>query len=262
MFVLSWPFLVYAFGWFGSEKDILGRYLFACAGMLMVAFSAFVTRTFVEKGGYKDVGWNPGHYTWYLIVLLFCIFLWLGPLLVAFLFGKLEWDHHPGRDEVIVVALSLGGFSLLAGFGEEFGWRGYLVPRLLTERKYARYILVVVGFVWGVWHCAVALGPFLKAILETPSDWLSLVGSTLLRCGQMIAASVALSFIFGAVWLKNKSIFLSSFLHGCYIGIRDAVAILAVYPAAFRLVTLACVLVAWFIAYRWLQAYEHEENIV
>ena len=44
VFVLSWPFLIYGFGWFGSREAILTRYLFACTGMLMVAVSAFITR--------------------------------------------------------------------------------------------------------------------------------------------------------------------------------------------------------------------------
>lgn len=255
-FVLSWPFLIYGFGWFDSKEDVLKRYVFSCTGMLMVALSAFITRTFVERRGFRDAGWNLGHLKWYLAVLLFCCLLWLGPALVSFPFGKLEWNHNLSRDELIVVILSLAGFSLLAGFGEEFGWRGYLLPRLLTDRRIARGVLLIIGFVWGIWHCATAIGPLLKAGLEGAPSWVALLGPTLLSCAQMIATSVALSVIFGAVWLKSRSIFLSSFLHGCWIGIRDAASHLFSYPPAFRLITLAVVLAAWFMAYRWLERYE------
>jgi membrane protease YdiL (CAAX protease family) len=256
VFALSWPILIYGFGWFSSSEDILKRYLLSCTGMLMVAFSAFLTRAFVDRKGFGDVGWNMGHYKWYLAALIFCISLWLVPPLAALLFGKLEWNQGISREELTVVILSLGGFSLLAGLGEEFGWRGYLLPRLLHDRKITRLTLLIVGIIWGIWHCAVAIGPFLNSGLNGESGWLSHIGPMLVRCFQVIAASIALSFIFGAVWLKSKSIFLISFFHGYWIGIRDSVTILATYPAAFRLITLAIVLIAWFVANQWLRKFE------
>jgi membrane protease YdiL (CAAX protease family) len=259
VFVLSWPFLIYGFGWFGSRETILTRYLLACTGMLMVAFSAFITRAIVERKGFHDVGWNLGHIGWYLAAMLLFIFLWFGPPLAALPFGKLSWNQSLSRDDVMVIILSLGGFSLLAGFGEEFGWRGYLIPRMLTERKRSREILVLIGLIWGVWHCAVDIGPLFWAIVEGEAGWVSQIGSTLLQCLQSIAASVALSLIFGAVWLKARSIILTSFFHGYYIGVRDSAALIFSYPTIFQLVTLVVVLIAWFIAYRWLEKFERQE---
>lgn len=258
-FVLSWPFLIYGFGWFASAGDVLKRYILSCTGMLMVAFSAFITRACFERQGFKDLGWSLGHGRWYLAILLFCALLWLGPSLVALPLGRLELNHGISTDELVVVILSLSGFSLVAGFGEEFGWRGYLLPRLLSEHRTAREALVTVGFVWGVWHCAVAVGPFLRGVLESPPGWSSMVGVALLGCVRAVGTSVALSFIFGAVWLRSGSILLSSFLHGCWIGIRDATSHLFDYPSGFGLVTLTTLLSAWFVAYRWLRRYERRE---
>jgi membrane protease YdiL (CAAX protease family) len=257
VFVLSWPFLLYGFGWFASAGDVLERYIFSCMGMLMVAVSAFITRAFVERQGFSDFGWNLGHYRWYLAVLLFCALLWLGPPLAALLLGRLELIHSLSRDDLVVVILSLSGLSLVAGFGEEFGWRGYLLPRLLSDRRIARGVLVLVGFVWGIWHCAVAIGPLLRAVLESTSGWPSIVGATLLGCARAVGVSITLSFIFGALWLRSESIFLSSFLHGCWIGTRDATSLLFSYPSVFDLVTIITALAAWFIAYRWLGKYQH-----
>lgn len=259
-FALSWPVLLVGFGWFDASEDVLKRYLCACAGMLMVAFSAFVTRALIERGGFGDVGWNLGRGRWYLVILGFCLVLWLGPVAAAQVVGRADWKGSLSQAELGVVLLSLSGFSVLAGFGEEFGWRGYLLPRLLSDRKLARGALLLVGLVWGVWHCALALAPLVRAGLEGQPAWLPMVGPTLARCGQMIASSVALSFIFGAVWLRSRSIFLASFLHGYWIGIRDAVSQLVSYPPVFRLVTLGIVLVGWYVADRWLRAYACGEN--
>ena len=40
---------------------------------------------------------------------------------------------------------------LLNGFGEELGWRGFMVTRLRTERS-LRDTSVIVWLVWGCWH--------------------------------------------------------------------------------------------------------------
>lgn len=261
VFTLSWPFLICGFGWFSSQEDVLKRYILSCTGMLMVALSALITRAFIERRGFRDVGWNLGRPKWYLAVLLFCCLLWLGPPLAALPLGQAEWNHNLSRDELIVVILSPAGFSVLAGFGEEFGWRGYLLPRLLSDRRYARGILLIIGFIWGIWHCATAVGPLLKAGLEGTPGWLSMLRPALVSCVQMVGSSIALSFIFGAVWLRSKSIFLCSFLHGYWIGIRDAASQLLSYSSAFRLITLMVILAAWLIAYRWLGEYEREKGL-
>ncbi len=64
VFALSWPPLLYGFGWFNAGEDVLERYIFSCLGMLMVALSAFLTRALVEHRGFRDVGWHLGRCKW------------------------------------------------------------------------------------------------------------------------------------------------------------------------------------------------------
>jgi membrane protease YdiL (CAAX protease family) len=259
-FGLSWPILLYGFGWFGyGPNEILKRFLLSCLGMLMVAVAAFIVRFFAEGKNFGDVGWNLGHPKWYLGVLLFCASLWVIPLLVAHLFGQLEWKQTIDMEAWTVMALSLAGPSVIAGFGEEFGWRGYLLPRLLSRRSQTREILVFIGIIWGIWHFPVALGPLLKGLLENPSHWGPMVRKTLLNCVQMIGACMALSFIFGAMWLRTRSIFVLSFFHGYFIGIRDATTmILAERSAMSTTITAALLVVAVLIAYHWLERYKRD----
>jgi hypothetical protein len=76
----------------------------------------------------------------------------------------------------------------------------------------------------------------------------------------MLAASVALSIVFGAVWLKSRSIFLVSFIHGYFIGFRDAFGLLLNYPQAFDLIRIVIVVPIWLVLYRWLEQYERYEE--
>ncbi len=51
----------------------------------------------------------------------------------------------------MLIALTVGPlFNTLFGLGEELGWRGYLLPRLLPLGQ-ARAILLS-GAIWGIWH--------------------------------------------------------------------------------------------------------------
>lgn len=45
--------------------------------------------------------------------------------------------------------------NCIATFGEEFGWRGYLLPKLLPLG--GRRAVVAVGVIWGVWHWPIIL---------------------------------------------------------------------------------------------------------
>jgi hypothetical protein len=51
----------------------------------------------------------------------------------------------------LVAALTIGpAINTVFAVGEEFGWRGYLLPKLLPLG--ARRAVLGVGVVWGVWH--------------------------------------------------------------------------------------------------------------
>lgn len=42
-------------------------------------------------------------------------------------------------------------FAVLGSYGEELGWRGFMLPQL--QKKHSRFISsLIVGFLWGLWH--------------------------------------------------------------------------------------------------------------
>jgi membrane protease YdiL (CAAX protease family) len=70
--------------------------------------------------------------------------------------------YQAGPENIIVLALRQGGVVLLALFllmslirmyGEEFGWRGYLLPELTARWGRAR-ATAAVGVVWALFHSA------------------------------------------------------------------------------------------------------------
>jgi membrane protease YdiL (CAAX protease family) len=85
-------------------------------------------------------------------------------------------------------------------FGEEFGWRGYLQPRLFPQSPVLS--AVVTGIIWAYWHLPLNLrgGNF-------PDDP---------RLGALVmfpVGAILLSIIFGWLVLKTGSIWSSSLAH-------------------------------------------------
>ena len=57
---------------------------------------------------------------------------------------------------IFLVSLFIGPtINGIFGFGEEFGWRGYLLPKLMPLGKLKAYLLI--GVIWGLWHAPLVL---------------------------------------------------------------------------------------------------------
>lgn len=93
---------------------------------------------------------------WHLII-------WLGPFAMGLLAvalhvagGGATPPVAPGRWVLLPVALLLA--VPFGPLGEEFGWRGYVLPRLL-ERRSALGASVIVGLAWAFWHLPLFWAP-------------------------------------------------------------------------------------------------------
>lgn len=99
---------------------------------------------------------------------------------------------------VAVIGVPLSG---LAGvFGEEYGWRGFLLYELIKPGKIKGVLLV--GFIWGVWHFPVTL----RGIHTYPPSALGLF--------LAVVFFVLWGVIQGYAILKTGSIWIAAFMHG------------------------------------------------
>ena len=84
-------------------------------------------------------------------------------------------------------------------FGEEFGWRGYLQPRVFPERPLLS--AVVTGLIWAVWHYPLMLRGY------------NFPDNRLLGLLVFPVSTIFLSIIFGWLVLKTGSIWSCSLAH-------------------------------------------------
>ena len=82
---------------------------------------------------------------------MLALFLWLFPSVIERLAG---W-HSPSNlasPGTIISTFSVSFLiTIIPAFSEEFGWRGYLLPRLLKKYPY-RKALLVHGLITWTWH--------------------------------------------------------------------------------------------------------------
>jgi len=91
-------------------------------------------------------------------------------------------------------------FNALFSFGEEIGWRGWL----LRQFKGARFLTasVMIGVIWGFWHA-----PLILMGHNYPSNPVAGVF-------MMVAMCVALTPILQYVRLKSRSVIVAAIMHG------------------------------------------------
>jgi membrane protease YdiL (CAAX protease family) len=94
-------------------------------------------------------------------------------------------------------------------FGEEFGWRAYLLPKLMPLG--GRKAVLLTGLIWGVWHW-----PIIFMGYNYGSDYF---GAPFLGPLAMVWFTLGLSVIFGWLSIKAKSLWPAVIAHGAINGI-------------------------------------------
>jgi len=94
-------------------------------------------------------------------------------------------------------------FNMIFTFGEEFGWRGYLLPRLTPLGGIPAAIIT--GIIWGLWHAPIIV-----------QDGYNYPGHPWLGVVMMVVFTVALSMIFAWLPFRSGSIWPSTLAHAAF----------------------------------------------
>jgi len=121
-----------------------------------------------------------------------------------------------GLAAALALAVVLGAtVNAVFAFGEEFGWRGYLLWELAPLGFWKASLAI--GALWGVWHA-----PVIAAGYNFPD--FPLVG-----IGVMTAACIAFSPVYTYLTVRAESVLAAALLHGVFNG---SAGLVVAYAAA------------------------------
>lgn len=189
------------------------------AVMCAPGVAALLVRRLVTREGLADAGLRVGPRRAYLAA-------WLGvPLLAALVYGAtvvlglgtLDTTLSAARATIaaagaapppppvlgatlLVQSLTVGVLvTAVATFGEELGWTGYLLPRLLPLGRWRAALLY--GAAWGLWHAPVIVGGYNYA------------GHPVAGVVAMCGFTTAVALVQTAARLRTGSVLLTSVVH-------------------------------------------------
>lgn len=101
---------------------------------------------------------------------------------------------------MLPLSIVVGPFiHFIFSLGEEIGWRGYLLPRLMNLGKLPAYLIV--GMVWGLWHA-----PIIWVGFNYPSQPVAGIA-------MMCAMTSAFGLFLNEMTLHYRSTLLAAFIH-------------------------------------------------
>ena len=209
-----------------NVPPILAQYVVA-AVMWVPALATVLTIKLVTREGFGVTNFRIGPWKPYLVSALVvpAVFFLIYLLTWALGLGQPDWQLAHFREQMASLGADMSTFppastilpvlflvSLFVGptvngifgFGEEFGWRGYLLPKLMPLGKPRAYLLV--GVIWGLWHAPLILGGF------------NYPGYPVLGVIWMSAMTTALGIYINELTLRNRSSILAGWMHGAFNG--------------------------------------------
>jgi membrane protease YdiL (CAAX protease family) len=200
-FSLSWAFQL----WIIQRGGVKTVGITGLVILMWIPGAVAVCYRLLSKLGFEDSGLRRSN----LPALRSAFFI---PLSLAFITGLLavlfnirELGLIPASKLAVAAPMIL--VSLVAGilgaFGEELGWRGFLLPKLI-EGKF-RYPILMSGIIWALWHLPlVVFGGYYE--IQAP----------LLIAISYTAAIIAITFVISYLRIHSRSLWPAVVLHAAH----------------------------------------------
>lgn len=268
--ILGFVLIAFGLGWLAALPLWLGDGLYddrfalvAGAMMFTPAIAALVMVFLVERPRGKAAAlglWplRPARRFWAFMALglVVPVALVLQALAVGALLGLYPADFRDfsGFRQLVEIQLAMAGqrelpmpietlvalqfvnvlagavLNLVPALGEELGWRGWLLPKLMVYGP-VRAILVT-GVLWGLWHAPLIL---LGYNYPLAPGWLGLA--------MMTGMCIVVGAIFGWLRLRSNSVWPAALAHGTF---NAAAGFYVVFIAAGQTVnTLHATILGW-----------------
>ena len=204
--------------------------------MFFPALGVLITRL-ITREGFKDSMLRlnlKGNVRYFLVG-------WFGPMVLTIFGAVLYYAIYPSEFTlatlktmmatqpmppvaVIVVMLFSPWLNLIPCLGEEWGWRGYLLPKVAARMKFLPMVLLT-GFIWGIWHAPIIVTGHNYGVGYPGYPWAG-VGAMCLFC---IVGGTLLSYI----TLKTNSCWPAVLAHGALNGTASIGALFLADPMAY-----------------------------
>ena len=204
MFFGTAPALAVATGLLPAAASQLGALSSSLAAIVLVLVEG-------RKGGLRELLgrgliWRVG-VQWWAFAVFFMIVPSVASLYLYHLLGgpAVDWSGLRPLNTVVPMFIFL---TIAAGIGEEFGWRGFLLPRLQTRHN-ALVSGLIVGVAWATWHVPMF---FIKGTSQYEQGLQGgLLPAILAYSAFVIAQSVQFTWLFNNT---RGSVLLAAVFHG------------------------------------------------
>ena len=223
-----------------QEEQLINTALTAVL-MFFPAIGVLITRL-ITREGFKNAMLRlnlKGNVRYYLIG-------WFGPFVLTLLGTLLYFVIFPSeftlttyRAQMATLPFPETTFWVLQGmlmliapllnlvpcFGEEWGWRGYLLPKVAERMKFLPTVLLT-GFIWGIWHAPIIVAGHNYGMNYPGYPWWGIIA--------MCVFCIVVGTLFSYVTLKAKSYWPAVFAHGMMNGTASIGVIFLADPMAYE----------------------------
>ena len=224
---------------FTTEETLINTALTA-ALMFFPAIGVLITRL-VTREGFKNAMLRlnlKGNVRYYLIG-------WFGPMVLTILGSIIYFAVCPSEftltsyhammatqpmppaafwaTQVVLMCLA-PLLNFIPCFGEEWGWRGYLLPKVAQRMKFLPTVLLT-GFIWGIWHAPIIVAGHNYGMNYPGYPWWGIIA--------MCVFCIVCGTLFSYITLKAKSCWPAVFAHGALNGTASIGVLFLAAPMAY-----------------------------